>query len=814
MCHLCKDTFSRSDILKRHFQKCSIRRGNPTGANHLAHQRRNTNGSNRLSISQTEPIGLAGMPEVAGNAYTNGTMMNGANSSPTVNGDQQSSYASSVASMSNRSSRANSLIHPNALNGDSRHNLTGMGIPTLASNAPNGEHVPATSSAYNSNMPSYAMRPQSVSNPMPPNYSFGGMGPSMSNGNYYHSNVKAEEHTPSSYTHQQPPMQETRVQPNGVGDWSSMFSANGQDAFMTQSQQGQHQAPVKAEGGTDSHDFGVPNGHNNENFFSGLYSHPSTFGEDSGAHHLSGFPNWNMDLVHNDPLQSKADALLTYVFSNRTSSSDDACDEMRRCLTVDNIKHFIEQFTSFQGHWPIIHMPTFDLMHANNGLVLTIICVGAVYSDKRDVYQVRQMMELVRDAVNNSSRMYNVVMGVASESDQPLGSLVSDIEEIQAMEMLATLFIWHGNQSQRAMARQEFGTIVAIAKRMGLVQPVQQGHLAHSILHQPGPISQDDLSSWNWASWIEQEKRSRVLFAMFLMDTALVMYFNCIPHFDPLEIRLPLPADDAAWDAKSIEHCRDALGLNGSVAQSKNITGSQRPRQPDMRSAMRSLMDPNYNFQTRATNAYSKFILIHALHVQIWKIQRAHFQQNAPAFLGLGAMVSSGPSTPLSQNDWVAREGSVGSSVATPTDSFATQTPQAQSALKAIHLAMTKWKMIWDNDMNVQYPPHSTTEHRFGFSRDGIHFYYLGQSFLRSTKASDWTSPPDIRFMQVMTLLKRIKGFVVNDQFQHGNGVGVGSVGDIDDTYGIGDLTLDMRLLFRKIGSADSPIVGVRTDIL
>lgn len=37
MCILCRDTFSRSDILKRHFQKCSIRRGNPTGASHLSH---------------------------------------------------------------------------------------------------------------------------------------------------------------------------------------------------------------------------------------------------------------------------------------------------------------------------------------------------------------------------------------------------------------------------------------------------------------------------------------------------------------------------------------------------------------------------------------------------------------------------------------------------------------------------------------------------------------------------------------------------------------------------------------------------------
>ena len=39
VCGLCNDTFSRSDILKRHFNKCSARRGNPTGQSHLAHSR-------------------------------------------------------------------------------------------------------------------------------------------------------------------------------------------------------------------------------------------------------------------------------------------------------------------------------------------------------------------------------------------------------------------------------------------------------------------------------------------------------------------------------------------------------------------------------------------------------------------------------------------------------------------------------------------------------------------------------------------------------------------------------------------------------
>ena len=37
-CVLCGDTFTRSETLKRHFQKCSIRRGNPTGVSHLSTQ--------------------------------------------------------------------------------------------------------------------------------------------------------------------------------------------------------------------------------------------------------------------------------------------------------------------------------------------------------------------------------------------------------------------------------------------------------------------------------------------------------------------------------------------------------------------------------------------------------------------------------------------------------------------------------------------------------------------------------------------------------------------------------------------------------
>ncbi|ELQ41146.1 hypothetical protein OOU_Y34scaffold00300g7 [Pyricularia oryzae Y34] len=55
-CVLCGNTFSRSDLLKRHFQKCSIRRGNPTGASHLSY--RKSPGSyhrHGMSVSSCQP---------------------------------------------------------------------------------------------------------------------------------------------------------------------------------------------------------------------------------------------------------------------------------------------------------------------------------------------------------------------------------------------------------------------------------------------------------------------------------------------------------------------------------------------------------------------------------------------------------------------------------------------------------------------------------------------------------------------------------------------------------------------------------------
>ena len=781
MCHLCKDTFSRSDILKRHFQKCSIRRGNPTGANHLAHQRRTTNSGQRLSISQQDgPIGLAGLQEVAGGGYNNGIT-----TSPTVNGD-----------VSGRTSRANSIITPGTMS--HRNSIAGLGI--LGSNAPNHEQM-SSGAGFQQGMPAFAMPNPTTSGPMQSNYAFST--PQM-NGHSFNNQQQQMSFLgqPSSRfgnSHENSP----HTNGDGSGphfDWNRMFNQGGQDGFIgsqpaNASSQGRNGVKQEQD---NRNNFNIQTDLSNESFLGSLYSHPGAFGSEYGYNDqgIFGFPNWSLD----DPLQAKVDSLLQYCFPHGVDVISEApvAELLRSCLTVDNVKHFAEHYTSWHGHWPILHMPTFKLTEANNGLVMAMICIGAIYSPRLGVDQSRQMMDFVKAIIMRNCSIYNRFMNGQTAG---LGTINWEVDEVQALSMLLCMFTWHGEPHQRQAARNEFPTLVRIAKAMGLCQTAPPGHYAYSPLHsgQASASPQIDVNSWSWHSWLEQEKRNRALYYLVLSDAALGVFFNTTPQFDPYEIRLMLPADDAAWDAKDAQSCASALGLFGAHAQSKNLSGTRRVRQPGMREAMRSLMDPSVHFQPGATNAYSKFILVHALIMRIIACQKTLLLPDSMTQGFNFAFNSSTPGTPLSQNDWLEQRSASGSMSATssghatPTDGnvHPSQNHAAQQEKKRLGYALDRWKRAWDTDMDLQYPPGQTQFRRFGFSRDGVHFFYLSRSFLQSQRSTDWTAPSDVRFKQVMSLLKRIKGFVLGDNETKGQDIG--SVGDIDDLYGLDTLTLDSK---------------------
>ncbi len=280
-----------------------------------------------------------------------------------------------------------------------------------------------------------------------------------------------------------------------------------------------------------------------------------------------------------------------------------------------------------------------------------------------------------------------------------------------------------------------------------------------------------------------------------------------------------MPADDAAWDAQTSSECAEALGLHGPVvARSRNPEGSRRPKQPEMHSALNALMHNVWDLQPGTTNLYSKFVLVHALHIQLWNaLRQISLQESGQLTPQNLSFPSSGTSTPISQHDWVRGIDPTGSGPhsastsgrATPVEAEASD---QSSFLKTINNAFDKWKKAWNEDMATQYPPSSMHYRRFGFCRDAVHFYWLAKYLMKNNRAMDWQMAPDQRFSQVINLLKSVKTWVVSDSAKRGEELG--SVSDIGSGYGVTDLTLDMAQLFRPINKQiDSPVQGVHTNI-
>lgn len=478
---------------------------------------------------------------------------------------------------------------------------------------------------------------------------------------------------------------------------------------------------------------------------------------------------------------------------------------LEECLTTDNVKHFIELYANYQGHWAVLHVPTFDFLQAYEGLILTLCCVGAVYSDRIKAAQVRKLISFTRDAISRNSRIRKLLQDEDEGQEQGReGLATTDIEELQACHMLHHLAVYHGDPVLREQARSDTILAARLIRRLGLLTPAgPEDATCYSPLHD-GPLhGLIDASIWDWRAWVEQERRLRMVYLWYLSDAALVAYWNCKPQFNPQDIKLPLPCDDAAWEAKNAQQCANALGLNGRDIQATvNRTGSRRVKQIEMHHAVSALQSPAIEFISRSTNAHSKFILIHALHVQLWLVQRQLSLEsvNTPGSEPDNIAPSETFNT-LSESEWEAANNEFSTKQLTsipyaslsslPSDALDTNT-----MLKYTIQALTKWKRMWDDDMAVQYPD-AGPYRPFGFWRDGVHFYWLAHSLLLANRIHDWKVSPDVRFMHVMMILKKARASAQSDASERGESLG--AVGNMDEGYALEGLTLDMRRLFRPL---------------
>lgn len=449
-------------------------------------------------------------------------------------------------------------------------------------------------------------------------------------------------------------------------------------------------------------------------------------------------------------------------------------------FSPDNVQNFLQNYSHFDRHFSILHIPTFDVTTAYAGLLAVMSCIGACYSDRVSAAHVRDLVNFLKAALERDPRMLALLHGGTTGTD--------GLEEIQSLILLHILLVWNGNPASRQASRQVYSHIAALARKVNLLRVSNDPSGLFSPLHQPNfSPSTYDPAKFNWKPFVEQEKRIRTQHLIWAMDVAGGLYFNLPPVFDYKDMAIPLPCDDAAFDATDARSCAEALGLYGpEAAKACNPDGTRRASQPWLVPAVDALLS-SYQIQTGATNLTGKFIIVHTLLALIRQVQVE----------GTLAIKYS----PMPQHDWVVNASQNGRSEPVSASNSGRNTPVNGGihphTLKAIRGALDKFKQNWDYDYMAQFPPSAYLPRRYGFSKDAIPFYWLAQYLLENTKLGDLELPSEQRFVQVINLLKSVKSWVKTDGTSRGEEMG--SVGEIDKDYGLHDLTLDMAKVFRPL---------------
>lgn len=315
-------------------------------------------------------------------------------------------------------------------------------------------------------------------------------------------------------------------------------------------------------------------------------------------------------------------------------------------------------------------------------------CIGACYSNRVVLSDVREMMDALWTAMERDCR----ILSEESLHDADVAEVTtSTIEELQAVLLTSILHVGNGTSQQRHRALRISPMIAAQARRLGLLG-VSGDPSVYSPLHHPKAGGYDiKIDDFDWIAWVGQELRVRLMHALLVHDTALELFFNISAQFDPSEVHLPLPCDDAAWNCASTDDCASALGLNGeALARTVNPYGTRRAAQPDMHIARQVLLDDSWRIKPGSTNILGKSLL----GINLISIIRLSQKVGSLNYLHTGDGLPS--------LDWIIPcEGPTQPTEVSAADSLLSLEPRTLSMLIS---ALNKLQANWREDLPMQVP--------------------------------------------------------------------------------------------------------------
>ncbi|KAG6887725.1 hypothetical protein C0995_013319 [Termitomyces sp. Mi166 len=237
---------------------------------------------------------------------------------------------------------------------------------------------------------------------------------------------------------------------------------------------------------------------------------------------------------------------------------------------------------------PLVHAPTWAMEGKHLLLVRAMQACGALFvRTTTAVAFIDEILSSTRDALLLE---FAKLCNDPREQNHLLLTLV----------LLQTIGLFHQKADQRISSNVYHGMLVMMIRRTGVIPRVNAWV----------PSDTGDFGSLDtaWREWANYEMIKRLIFLSYLHDCCHCMYFAIPPSFQPSELDICLPCDDALWSATDA-----AQWFNVSQTPSSYGVGNSRILGFPMQTALAMLSETHLSTVTLALNPFAHFILIHTI---------------------------------------------------------------------------------------------------------------------------------------------------------------------------------------------------------
>ncbi|KAI5861557.1 fungal-specific transcription factor domain-containing protein [Durotheca rogersii] len=188
-------------------------------------------------------------------------------------------------------------------------------------------------------------------------------------------------------------------------------------------------------------------------------------------------------------------------------------------------------FTRFNTAYPLIHLPTFDPARKEPLLLISIILLGASYADK----DAHQLAVCIHDVIRPA------IFSHASFNPKP------DLWMLQTILLVECFGKSRAGQKQHDMSHLFHGMLINLIRRSDCqsVRPVRPGGSSADIAADATAATDEHA----WRRWVEAEEKKRLALLSFMWDTQHAVLFCQSLCMSAFELRLPLPCNQALWEA-------------------------------------------------------------------------------------------------------------------------------------------------------------------------------------------------------------------------------------------------------------------------